>query len=361
VVAGALAVLHDAHVDAIAVGCPLPNVGVVVIGRNEGERLRNCLASVVETGRATVYVDSASTDRSVQIACAMAVAVVELDMSIPFTPGRARNEGFRRLRELVPDLAYVQFVDGDCEIVAGWIEKAAAFLDSHPDVAVVSGRRRERYPERSIYNTLMAIEWDTHPVGEAQACGGDALMRVDVFAAMNGYHADLMAGEEPELCIRMRGAGWRIWGLDEHLTWHDAGMTQFGQWWKRAMRGGFSVAQGAFLLARGAALQGAAPEEYRSVRRLLIRQLLGSWFWALALPLAAFALALGWSWWALLLLLLYPLHIVRRTMRGAYGLRTNWWHAVFQVLFNFAYVLGQLRYLTDRCCRRQPHLIEYKS
>jgi glycosyltransferase involved in cell wall biosynthesis len=171
-VAGALAVPHDADVEAIAARC-LPNVGVVVIGRNEGERLRKCLVSVAETGRATVYVDSASTDRSVQMARAMAVAVVDLDMSIPFTPGRARNEGLRRLRELVPDLAYVQFVDGDCEVVAGWIEKAAAFLDSHPDVAVVAGRLRERYPERSIYNTLMAIEWDT-PVGEAQACGGPA-------------------------------------------------------------------------------------------------------------------------------------------------------------------------------------------
>lgn len=334
----------------------LPNVGIVAIGRNEGERLRKCLASVLGTARAIVYVDSASTDGSAQMAREMGAAVVELDESTPFTPGRARNEGFRRLRELVPDLAYVQFVDGDCEIVAGWLEKAAAFLNSHPDVAVVSGRRRERYPERTIYNTLMAIEWDSHPLGEAKACGGDALMRVEVFAAMNGYHFDLMAGEEPELCIRMRGAGWRIWFLDEHLTWHDAAMTRFGQWWKRAERGGYTIAQGAYLLAQGAALQGATAEEYRYVRALVIRGFLRSWFWALALPLAAWALALGWSPWALLLLLLYPLQIIRRSVRGKYGLRTNSWHAVFQMLTNFAQVLGQLRFLTER-----GRLIEYKS
>jgi len=337
------------------------NVGVVVIGRNEGERLKKCLASVVGAARAVVYVDSASTDGSAQMAGEMGAAVIGLDVSIPFRPGRARNEGFRRLRELVPDLAYVQFVDGDCEIVAGWIEKAAAFLDAHPDIAVVSGRLRERYPERSIYNKLMAIEWDSHPRGEAKACGGNALMRVDVFAAMNGYHSDLMAGEEPELCVRMRGAGWRIWFLNEHLAWHDAGMTRFGQWWKRAVRDGYTLAQVACLLAQGACLHGAAPEEYRSIRRSLVRVLLRTWFWALALPLAAFTLALWWSLWALLLLLLYPLQIILVRVRGAYAPRRNRWHAVFQVLANFAQILGQLRFLTDRCFQRQPRLIEYKS
>lgn len=336
-------------------------VGVVAIGRNEGERLRKCLASVMGAARAMVYVDSASTDGSARMARDMGAAVVELDMRTAFTPGRARNEGFRRLRGLAPDLAYVQFVDGDCEIVAGWLEKAAAFLDSHPDVAVVSGRLRERYPERSIYNRLMAIEWDSLPRGEARACGGGALMRAEAFAAMHGYRADLMAGEEPELCMRMRGAGWRIWFLDEPLAWHDAAMTRFGQWWRRAVRGGYSIAQGTYLLAQGAALDGAAQEEYRSVRRVLIRAWLRSWFWALALPLAALALALGWSGWALLLLLLYPLQIIRRSVGGAYALRTNWWHAVFQMLANFAQIVGQLRFLTERCSRRPPRLIEYKS
>ena len=336
-----------------------PRVGVVAIGRNEGERLRKCLASVAGSARAIVYVDSASTDGSAQMAREMGVEVLGLDMRFPFRPGRARNEGFRRLRELVPHLAYVQFVDGDCEIVAGWIGKAAAFLDAHPDVAVVSGRLRERHPERSIYNMLMAVEWDSQPPGESKACGGNALMRVDVFSAMHGFHPDLMAGEEPELCIRMRGAGWRIWFLDEQLAWHDAAMTRFGQWWRRAVRGGYSMAQGASLLAQGACLHGAAPEEYRATRGSLIRALLRTWFWALALPLAAFALALGWSWWALLLLLLYPLRLLRA--RGAGAPRRNRWHAVFQLLANFPHILGQLRFLTDRCFRRQPRLIEYKS
>jgi hypothetical protein len=97
---------------------------------------------------ATVYVDG-SIDGSVQWARERSVDVIELDMRIPFTAARARNVGFRRVREIAPDLTYVQFVDGDCEVQRDWHQQALSFLESHEDVAVVCGRRRERYPERS--------------------------------------------------------------------------------------------------------------------------------------------------------------------------------------------------------------------
>src|SRR5262249_32042624 len=148
---------------------PALNVGVVAIGRNEGQRLKRCLISVVGIARYVVYVDSGSTDGSVELARSLGADVVELDPRIPFAPGRARNEGFRRLRELCPDVRYVQFVDGDCEVVSGWLAKAAAFAAEHADIAVVAGRRRELYPERSVYNLMCAIEWELHPVGEAWA------------------------------------------------------------------------------------------------------------------------------------------------------------------------------------------------
>jgi glycosyltransferase involved in cell wall biosynthesis len=208
-------------------------VGVVMIGRNEGERIRKCLESLGGIAKQVVYVDSGSTDGSVDMARAMGVEVVGLDMRVAFTAARARNEGFRRLRELAPDLAYVQFVDGDCELADGWLEKAVMFLGEHESVAVVCGRLREHYPERSIYNMLCDIEWDT-PVGEAKSCGGNAVMRVGAFESAQGYRADLIAGEEPELCVRLRAAGWLIWRLDEEMALHDAAMTRFGQWWTRS-------------------------------------------------------------------------------------------------------------------------------
>src|SRR5687768_17706012 len=97
------------------------DVGVIAIGRNEGERLRRCLASVVGKGcAAVVYVDSNSSDGSVAMARGMGVEVVELDMSLPFSAARARNAGFERLVQAAPHVEFVQFVDGDCEVQPTW-------------------------------------------------------------------------------------------------------------------------------------------------------------------------------------------------------------------------------------------------
>ena len=272
-------------------------VGVVVIGRNEGERLRRCLAALAGLHSAVVYVDSASSDGSVAAARARGAEVVELDMSTPFTAARARNAGFTRLRELQPQISFVQFIDGDCEVIDGWLAAASSFLSVRTEVACVCGRLRERFPERSIYNRLCDREW-SRPVGATEACGGIAMMRADLFAAAGGFREDLVAGEEPELCERLRQRGFTIWRLSEPMAFHDADMRRFGQWWMRSRRGGFGYAQAAWLLGRS----GGSTH---------LRRLLRPWWWAVAVPLATLAaLALG-GWPALLLLLAYPLGILR--------------------------------------------------
>lgn len=324
----------------------LHRIAVVAIGRNEGQRLRKCLESVRGRAALLVYVDSGSTDGSVNLARGLGSEVVELDMQRPFTAARARNEGFGRVRESAPDLLYVQFVDGDCEVVEDWIEKAAAFLDAHPDVAAVCGRRRERNPERSVYNMLCDIEWDT-PVGEAKACGGDALMRINAVERVNGYRADLIAGEEPELCLRLRAAGWRIWRLGEEMTVHDAAMTRFGQWWRRTLRCGHAYAEGAFL-------HGAPPE------RLWVREARSAWFWGLGVPLLALVCTLLAGPFGLLTFLAYPLQVVRLALRGNRSMRENWWRAVFLVIGKTPEMFGQMGYLLRRRLGGPSRLIEYK-
>ena len=321
-------------------------IGVVVIGRNEGLRLERCLISLVGSAQKVVYVDSGSTDGSVQMALRLGVEVVELDMTIPFTAARARNEGFACLQRLLPTMRYVQFVDGDCEVVDGWLPRALAFLDTHPDVAVVCGRRRERFPQHSVYNLLCDFEWDT-PVGEAKACGGDALMRADAFAEASGFRPGLIAGEEPELCVRLRGNGWKVWRLDEEMTLHDATMTRFGQWWQRTLRGGYAFAEGAFL-------HGAAPEQH------WLRESRRAWFWGLGVPLATVIASLVAGWFGLLVLLVYPLQVVRLARRGDRSTRENWLRAFFLVLGKFPEMLGQVKFLLNRFGASKTALIEYK-
>ncbi len=311
-------------------------IGVVVIGRNEGQRLERCLASV--PNGVLVYVDSGSTDGSVALARSKRADVVELDRATPFTAARARNAGVERL----PEVEYVQFLDGDCELAPGWLERAAAFLSQHQNVAVVCGRLREKHPERTVYNLLCDIEWDGAP-GEARACGGIAMMRLGALSAVHGFRADLVAGEEPELCARLRAAGWRIWRLDAEMAAHDAAISRFGQWWRRTLRAGYAFAQ-------GAALHGAPPE------RLGVRESRSAWLWGFVLPILATACAGVAGPWGLAVLAAYPLQVARLALRGARTPAENWRHAAFLVLGKFPEMLGQLKFRLER----HASLIEYK-
>lgn len=315
-------------------------VGVVAIGRNEGERLRRCLASI-PPGQIVVYVDSGSTDGSVEAARAAGAHVVALDMARPFTAARARNEGWQALLLVAQAVEYIQFVDGDCEFEPGWIDTATAFLDAHPNVAVVCGRRRERFPEASIYNRLCDAEWDT-PVGEAATCGGDALIRAAALKAVGGYDGLLMAGEEPELCLRLRSAGWRIHRLDAPMTIHDAAMLRQRQWWLRARRCGYGYAQ-VWDVTR-----------HRG-EPLFARELARAVFWAGGLPLASLLLALAIDWRVALLAPLAWLAQIGR-LAGRDGVAG----AALLVLEKFAELGGALAYARRRLGGVASHAITYK-
>ncbi|HXE52500.1 MAG TPA: glycosyltransferase [Tepidisphaeraceae bacterium] len=332
------------------------NIGVIAIGRNEGERLRRCLESVVGRGWTVVYVDSNSSDGSVELARSLGAQVVELDTSLPFSAARARNSGFERLLRSDPQVRLVQFVDGDCQIVDGWIERASRELEMHNDVAVVCGRRRERDPDASVYNRLADLEWDT-AVGETQSCGGDALMRVDAFQAVGGFDASVVAGEEPELCQRLRAKGWKILRIDSEMTQHDSAMLHLSQWWRRAVRSGYGWMD---IRARFPGNEAAA-RQVRSSRTWSL-----GWLAAAIIALGAGTLALNIRWGVfacLLVVLLFPLQM----LRIAAGVRQRVGHpsdaiayAFLTMLSKWANVIGQAHYWKDRRAGRIARMIEYK-
>jgi glycosyltransferase involved in cell wall biosynthesis len=327
----------------------VPTVGVVIIGRNEGARLERCLRSAVGEGAKVVYVDSGSSDQSVATARALGAEVIELDLKIPFTAARARNAGFDQLVSNHPEMEFVQFVDGDCEVVAGWIKRALEEMCAKPQAAIVCGRRRERFPDASVYNKLCDIEWNT-PIGEAKSCGGDAMVRVDAFKQVNGYNANVIAGEEPEMCVRLRAKSWQVWRIDAEMTLHDAAMTKFSQWWRRSVRAGHAYAE-------GYAMHGALPERHWA------RENRSNWIWGAMLPMliigsavAAAASGVTWMWWiAIAFLLLYPLQVIRVGLRSG-----SFAYASFVVLGKFPQMLGQLKYHLSRFNGNRVTVIEYK-
>lgn len=317
------------------------DVVAIAIGRNEGERLRLCLSALSRQTDQLIYVDSGSTDGSVAVAEAIGAHVVALDMSIPFTAARARNAGFDAARTLFPTAEFLQFIDGDCELIAGWLETGKAALQANPDLAVVCGRVRERHPEATLYNRILDEEWDT-PIGEISHCGGIALMRRDAFEAQGGFRKDLIAGEEPELCFRLRQAGWKIHRLDAEMTLHDAAMTRFSQWWKRVRRAGHTYAE-------GVALHGRTPERYR------VRELGRTLVWGLVFPLVIVLGLVFVSPWMGLLVCVWPIQAWRQHRRGK-----SWAASVLTVIGKHAEVLGVLGYWRAQLMRKRVGLIEYK-
>lgn len=316
----------------------------VIIGRNEGERLLRCLASVVGTVDRTIYVDSGSTDGSVAFAQSLGMHVVQLDMSIPFTAARARNAGFASLLEQHPQLRYVQFLDGDCELQPGWIEAALGALEASPTTAIVSGRRSERFPDASIYNKLMDIEWNT-PVGETNAVLGDLCIKVDVFKQVGGFSNHIIAAEDDDLCLRVRALGYKVFRVDARMTVHDANIMRLSQWLKRAQRAGHGFAQINLLHGQG-------PEKH------FRKQLISAALWGGAAPAMMLTPPLTLPV-AMLLSGMVSRTILRRLKQGdepevavAYGL----------LMFSSKVpeFIGALQFHKNRLLSRDHQLIEYK-
>ena len=326
-------------------------LGIVVIGRNEGARLVRCLGALVDSVDRTVYVDSGSTDDSVARARELGVSVVELDPSQPFTAARARNAGYEQLAGLIPNLEFVQFVDGDSELLPGWLEAAVGCMRQHPDVAVVCGSLRERSPDSSSWHRLAEMEWEGES-GEIRTAGGNAMIRGRVFREVGGYDAGMIAGEDPELCVRIRRAGYRIVRLSGEMALHDANMFGFRQWWRRAVRDGHAYAE---ILHR----QGWNPEPY------WVRRVASILLWGGAIP--GLSVAAAWPTSGRSLALLGALAILwsriylggRRGGAAASGAALYASHCVLGKIAGF---VGVLVFAWNRLVRRRPtSLIEHKS
>lgn len=332
-----------------------PKVGLVIIGRNEGERFVACLASLPKDIPA-VYVDSGSTDSSVANAEAAGVHVAVLASDHGFTAARARNLGWHTLIGIRPDLDFIQFIDGDCSLDSGWLDKARIAIEQNDKLAVVFGRRRERYPERSLYNAQCDREWDV-PIGQVLSCGGDAFMRRVALDQVRGYNGNLIAGEEPDLCLRMRSLGWKICRIDAEMTLHDAAILTFGGWWQRARRAGHAYAEHVFIHGRD-----AIPSWLRAMASMLV--------WALLLPFVALAgLILGlvssslWFFAPLAVAILYIFQFVRlsrKTVSLGFSARTSRAEAFLMIVAKFAHLAGAATFLLNFIRGKRPVLMEYK-
>ncbi len=327
-------------------------LSVVVIGRNEGERLSRCLDSVqaiqLPEGRwELIYVDSRSTDDSAARAALFTSKVIVLQTP-PFSAALARNTGWQAAKG-----EFILFLDGDTVLHPGFVEEVLPYF-ADASLAAVCGLRKESRPQDSWYNAVLDIDWQFTP-GPLQYCGGDALFRRAALAQVGGFRDSLKQGEEPELCRRLRQNGWSILGIDGLMTWHDLNIKSFWQYWQRCFRTGYAYAEVSDIYKNT-----DDPLWWKESQHNLLKG-------ALLLLLLALALGLAFVWRSLfpavtlvLLLLLLSLHTAYRMRKKI----PNWrlallygWHAHLQHVPMF---FGQLAYACDRWRGKKTRIIDYK-
>ena len=330
-----------------------PGVSIVVIGRNEGARLGHCLRSIFSMNNPgcpveVVYVDSASSDGSVGLAERMGADVVAIEAEQP-TAALARNTGWRRT-----DAPFVLFLDGDTTLDANFVVRALAEFNDH-SVAVVWGQRRETNTSDSIYNRVLDLDW-IYPPGLSDFCGGDALMRLSALEELGGFDESLIAGEEPEMCRRLRANNQKILHVDVPMTGHDLAITRWQQYWKRANRAGYAYAEVSERF-RG----GELPFWEREARANRMR--------AITLLLAPFVggvtAAFYRQWWPVATIGCLSLLLVMRT-----SWKARWkspsvlmclLYALHSHLQQIPIFVGQMQYFRDKSVGRRRGLIEYKQ
>jgi glycosyltransferase involved in cell wall biosynthesis len=339
--------VHEVHSDA-----NLPAISIVVIGRNEGARLAKCLESILQVRdvheKEIIYVDSASTDGSPEMAARYGAIVIVVHPERP-TAAIGRNAGWLRA-----DSDLVLFLDGDTVLHPDFPRAAAEALSCQPSVAAVWGHRREIHPEASIFNRVLDLDWVYRP-GFTEFCGGDVLMRRNALVEVGGFDERLIAGEEPELCRRMRSRGHKILHIDHPMTGHDLQITRVSQYWRRATRAGHAYAE------VSERYRGSEDPSWDLDRR---RNIMRGSFWTLSF-VAAIAASVRFGlvpialWLGLLLLL---------SLRSAWKARWKTGNQITLLLFGIHSQLqqipigvGQLQYELGKRRGRAKALIEYKA
>lgn len=330
-----------------------PLISVVVIGRNEGLRLKCCLESVRKMdnpGGAVelIYVDSASTDGSPELAESLGAQSIVVHPRFP-TAALGRNAGWRKATG-----RFVLFLDGDTVLDPAFVRDALAKFED-PEVAIVWGHRRELHPEASLFNRVLDLDWIYAP-GDTEFCGGDALMRRDALEAAGGFDETLIAGEEPELCRRLRADGYRIVHIDHAMTGHDLAMTRWSQYWKRATRAGYAYAKVSDRF-RNSGLPFWEEDVRRNANRAIALLCLITLSTVLSTILfSPVPLLAGLA--CILVLAARSAVKARWKSRNALTLLLYGIHSHLQQIPIF---IGQLQFLSDRRAGRRRGLIEYKE
>jgi GT2 family glycosyltransferase len=176
-------------------------------------------------------VDSASKDRTTKIAARYPISVLKLRPEQRLTAAAGRHVGYKWT---TGDL--VLFLDGDMELCAGWLDQALGVMQSRSDVAVITGKVIDLPKALQTPTTEHVETLDKDATGVyVRQGGGAAMYRRSVLERVGTFNPYLYSDEEPELCLRIRHAGYRVFQLPHPIAFHysapaEALSTFLGKW-----------------------------------------------------------------------------------------------------------------------------------
>lgn len=227
----------------------VPDLAIVIVSTNEGHWLRDCLSSVYShAGGAAldvVVVDNDSVDSTRD--------VVEAEFPqarLVVSENRGFAHGNNRGLETT-DARYVLFLNPDTEIFEGTFGDLVAEADRRPAVGLIGARQLT--PDHELFPTIRRFPSAARALGDAlrserwpfqPAWAGERVL--DEAAYAREYECDWTSGsfmlarrqalqsagflderffiysEEPDLCLRIKRAGWRVVHLPSMTIIHHA-------------------------------------------------------------------------------------------------------------------------------------------
>jgi len=305
----------------------MTELSVVLISKNQAWSVVRLMESVIgETAsvpsKEIILVDSASTDETVELAGAYPIRIFRLQRGQPLSPAIGRHVGYKQAQG-----EYVLFLDGDTELVEGWLAHALRVMGETPSAGAVTGHvinlPTAAVKEPAALLRKIEMRAPREVLWGSYGGGGAAMYRRAVLEEVGTFNPYLNSDEEPELGLRIRHAGYRILELDYPIVRHynDAPVAMSSVLNRRSRN---------FLLGIG---QGA---RYHLGSALLWRWLRERWWGPAAVLLMAAGLGtLLWSllvrdfiwfssWLLGLCLLVAGLAFRKKSLRGAFVSVFNW-------------------------------------
>ena len=188
-------------------------LSVIIITRNEEKYISKCIESVLKATRdiydiEIVLADSASTDKTIEMAKKYPIKIIQLPSSY-FSPAAGRYTGFLHSKG-----KYVFFIDGDMTLINGFLEKGMYILNKRDDLAGVGGM---------AYNCFNgSCEPMFSEIGEIGIFnGGGALFRRKTLDEVGCYNPNINGGgEEEELSMRIKDNGYKLLRIKPPMIYH---------------------------------------------------------------------------------------------------------------------------------------------